>query len=397
MIRWFAAGTVVLAVALTVLPSSGPAVAGDTAPAWDDIRDTADSLLNAMPDRDWRLPAPESRDAGSLRLLFDSGARADKRIDELLDEAATILATSPVTGLREAVREKQQAIDSLNRQIAEWQVQRAGAPDRDGVIDGLLGRVTPRSRDDYDRRIAAARQDIDGLAAERNTLKTQFREDLQGIGVTLSGEQVDWLLGMVTGDDIVGMLVLYGNLLGINTALAEATRAGTESLDVARRYYGFQTVLLGVAVHAHETFLRKVNDEYLGRLDRIVAETTQLREDTRRSLRAERQPALRAAYESNLAAQDLTLRTADLYRQILVGQARQIAQRREQLQREYDVRVNTYRTVQASSSLVTMMRDSGRAFDGLMRLELPELRPFENIEMQNEFRRLTDQIAAPSS
>jgi len=68
-----------------------------------------------------------------------------------------------------------------------------------------------------------------------------------------------------------------------------------------------------------------------------------------------------------------------------------------QIERQHRVAVNTWRTVDVSSDLVSMMRTTGKAFDALMKLEIPPIRPFESQEMELEFQKITDTIKTPMS
>ena len=62
------------------------------------------------------------------------------------------------------------------------------------------------------------------------------------------------------------------------------------------------------------------------------------------------------------------------------------------LAKDLAVARNTFETVKLSGDLLTVMRSSEQLFELLYELQVPELRPFENVEMQREFERLTDQL-----
>jgi len=54
---------------------------------------------------------------------------------------------------------------------------------------------------------------------------------------------------------------------------------------------------------------------------------------------------------------------------------------------------NTYRTVSLSSSVVSMIREGANTFDQLISLQMPDIREFQNAEVREEFRNLTEQLA----
>ncbi len=372
----------VLALAAAVVLGAAPALAQSPEQVWGEAQGTLEDIL--------------ARRADSGFAPIDSDTRAGRRLDGLLDQAVDLLAASDVTRLRQQIRERRAQIQDLNRRMADWQIAMIGAPPESGLADDMLGWLGPRTRDQYQSRIDAARTELARHEAEFDRLKQDFVDGLNRIGVQIDREQVDGLLGMATADDLVGMAAVFENMRGINQALLEATRATGESMEVARRYYGIHAVMMDIAVQMHERVLNRVDEDYLARLGRLVEETTRLHEQTRRQLAAERDDRLRAVLRNNAAAQELTLRAADQYRARLTAQRRQVAAAHDRLRHERDVAVNTFRTVDLSGSLLDLINASGRAFDALMQLQIPELRPFENLDMQREFERLTNQIGGSS-
>ncbi len=50
---------------------------------------------------------------------------------------------------------------------------------------------------------------------------------------------------------------------------------------------------------------------------------------------------------------------------------------------------NTYDTVEISAELMNLMNSTKESFDLIMSLQVPEIVPFENLEMKEEFQRLS--------
>ena len=63
--------------------------------------------------------------------------------------------------------------------------------------------------------------------------------------------------------------------------------------------------------------------------------------------------------------------------------------RRDALQRQVEVAMNTYRTVSLSSNLISLMETSDKHIALLTKLEVPQMVSFDNESMQREFQRLT--------
>ena len=384
-----AASVAVIALSLTAGPAFGAERGADS---WQAVNDQVGEIAKLRGETDWYAKGD------------GSDSRRQKRIDKLLDQAVALLSRSDALNERKRLREIQDEVRRLEGEIARWRVDQAAAPEGPGGLSGLLSQsvgqalgVSQPTKETLRGRIASAEARIVALGEEMTGLKESFRRDLAAMGIALTPAQVDGLMRLATTDDIIGMQAVFENLRTINQQLLEATMRSDESIDVAKRYYGIYAVLLEVALHMQDRFLADVDQRYLARLDAIVADTRKVREEAQAMLRTEREERLRRIVEENVRAQDLTLRTAELYRAHLADQRGQVAAARSRVVRELRVAVNTYRTVTLSADLVGMLRESGRSFEAVMKLEIPELRPFSNLEMQKEFERLTDRLRTPVS
>lgn len=357
--------------------------AADPGEVWSDANKTVSKLVETRARTDFATPEPESPQL--------------RHLQKLMADAIEILSTSDVLDERERILEIQEEIRALQSDIADWRFAMTSAPDGDsGLVSDLMSRLPLQSvqtKASFEVKIARAEAQIADLRQESKDIRADFIEGLHKIGIDLTADQVDGLMSMATAEGIIDMQTAFDNMKAINGVLLEATVQTDESLDVAKRYYGIYTVMLEVAMFMHEDFIDKVNNDYLVKLDRIIEKTQELRKEANSMLQKEKDKGLRKTLQNNVAAQDLTLRTADLYKKRLIEQRDRVRRSLRNIERQHGVAVNTYRTVEYSSDLVTMMRNTGKAFDALMKLEIPPIRPFESLEMQNEFERLTNEIA----
>jgi hypothetical protein len=97
--------------------------------------------------------------------------------------------------------------------------------------------------------------------------------------------------------------------------------------------------------------------------------------------------------DANLEAQQLTIEAAGVYRDYLKQQAAR-CRARVALQEDIATAWNTYETVRVSGELVDLVKSSQQLLDGLLDRQVPALRPFQNLEMQREFAKLTEQLRA---
>ena len=80
------------------------------------------------------------------------------------------------------------------------------------------------------------------------------------------------------------------------------------------------------------------------------------------------------------------------YKQSLARQKYEMIKANESCKRNIITAVNTYRTAALSKELSSLIATSRRAFDSITKLSVPDLRPFENAKMKDEFSRLTKEI-----
>jgi len=276
---------------------------------------------------------------------------------------------------REHIDRLQDKIDSLNDKISELKEQR---------VTALAG-----ERKEIDSRIAEARNDIaaheQSIAVERGNLQKRFRL----AGLELDQAQLTALLARVDADDLVGMAVTFDTLADITRKLMQLMRDSGEDLRQARRYYGMYVALLEFVLYMQDGYLDKLDNNYLPRIAAVLADTRRVQSESLRLLSGESSAARKAIVRHNIEAQQLTLKVARLYRQELKAQKARIERAREVVRRDYRVARNTYDTVRIGADLVRLMQVSQEAFAAVMSIQIPEIAPFENLEMQRKFEELS--------
>jgi hypothetical protein len=304
-------------------------------------------------------------------------------IDALLDETVAILSVSPVQRFRDRIRAIEAEIGSARADIADHRQRRVSAP-----TEGALKRTVA----DYDRLIREREADIARLEEEKARVRKEFARAVRELGVQLSDEQVEFLLSTVVGDNMVDLGILFDNVRSVTDQLEGLVAESGEDLDAARRYYGMYVVLLRALRRMHVQIEEAIGEQYVPQIDGIIARAQALTAETRR---LERQsPGKSELFAANLEAQRLTVDAASVYRQYLGEQKQQVARARAELDRDIDAAWNTYETVRVSGELVGLVRASQQLLEGLMNRQVPALRPFENLEMQREFEKLTEQLRA---
>ena len=359
--------------------------------AWDSARD---SLAPTEPDgfsQVWVNVVPKLEETVTLedaqRDLPDKAwFRRDKRdaqeeINQLLDESVAILSSSPVQLYRERMGALERQIDAARADIDRYRKERVAAPAQS---------FTAKTVDDYDHMIEEREQDVRRYRAELEKVKREFASDLRALGLELSDEQVQFLLSTVVGDNMVDLGIVFDNVKAITAQLEQLVRDSGEDLKSARRYYGMYVVLLRALNRMHLDVEQAIDQEYIPRINAIAQRARALSQDTRALLGAH--PEKAELLSANLDAQQLTIDAAGIYRDYLKQQAEQVRSARAALEEDIDTAWNTYETVRVSGELVDLVKSSQQVLDGLLNRQVPPLRPFQNLEMQREFAKLTEQL-----
>lgn len=305
-----------------------------------------------------------------------------ERIEALLDEVTEILATSPVQGLRVELAAMQERNAEDEARISVLRERRISAPE-----DALIGETVKR----IDNQMEKLRESIRGRDSEIRDAKTRFAKEVKASGIDLSRDQLDFLLSTVVGDTVIDIGIAFQNVKNITGQLEALTGESLENMETARRYYGMYTVLLKALAAIYDSAISEIDQLYIPEIDDIDTRTRALITKTRSLLEGAAEEHLEAL-SGNVAAQEFTLEAATLYRDYLVQQRGGLEEARDKLRENLSVAQNTYETVKISGDLLRVMNSSEDLFELLFELQVPTLRPFENLEVKREFVKLTTQL-----
>jgi len=163
-------------------------------------------------------------------------------------------------------------------------------------------------------------------------------------------------------------------------------------LTQAKKYYGMHMVLLELVVYIEDRLIEKIEHNYLNQIDKIIVQTKDILIETDQKISNEKDLKRRNIYYQNYESQKLTLKTAMVYRKNLTDELKQIKKAKEVSQKNLDLSRNTYETVTISSDLFKIITSSQEMMRAVMKLQIPTIIPFENIQMKNKYRELTKKI-----
>jgi hypothetical protein len=308
-------------------------------------------------------------------------------INTLLDNAIGVLGVSEIATTRQTLRRLQQEIRDIQEALVSDRENRISAPAEEDL--NKVQKTYTVSREDYSLMIQEAEEGVAERQADIADLELEFVIQMRGIGVELTVESARSLLSTVTGDDFIEMCVVFDNVRGVTVQLQELTEKSGESLDAAKRYYGSYVVLIHMMDRIQLNLIWRIEEEMIPRLSKFSAEAELLIRDAEENMA---EGGDRGIGEQNIASNQLTMRATDFYTVYLGEQAGEILARNEELQITLRDAQNTLDTVALSSEVAALMKEGSRNFAALLKLDLPDLKGFENAELKAEFERLTEKM-----
>ena len=351
----------------------------DTAAYFEKVHDALEDALGVYQDQETR---PKGDDLAFYDFLSKTKESQQKKVDRYLEAAAEGLGISKINDRRNRIMDMRKAIADSRQDASVFRRKRISAPEKS---------YNPLSvtKSGYDSKITTAEETIkqaeESIAAEKQRLV----DDMKKIGMTIKPADVDILLDSITGDEFVRISIMFNNAKNFAGELERLTNESGEDLDAAKKYYGVYLMLLKSIDLMQNEFIKTVDDEYYPKLNQYAEKA---RENIKQAEEAISQGGSREILENNIDNNQLTYDAAMYYKQSLARQKYEMIKANESCKRNIITAVNTYRTAALSKELSSLIATSRRAFDSITKLSVPDLRPFENAKMKDEFSRLTKEI-----
>lgn len=351
------------------------------------LKDTAENRADArkLPGRDEFLVTP---------MWTETREDREDRIRALLDSALGIVTDAPVVEVQKKVENLRRNISDLEDQIVQLKERQLTAP-KDSLLPGMLSDTVASLATE----INDAEARIEANKAEISKAKTEIRDALIASGIELGDGQIDLLLESVLSGDLVRLVAAFNAAKLIDAQLADRLSASGDNMKAARRYFAMHAALFAMLVHAQQSTINKIDENYVPKLDAIIKDIKVARQKTDRLLKeGGNRPDQVRALNANRQSQEIAEEAARGYRDYLQQQREQLARARSRATHDLRIADNTFETVEASFQLRNLMRDSAASFEAIQKLEAPTFdQIFKNEELRKEFENLTRKLDVPTS
>lgn len=321
--------------------------------------------------------APESA------LFQPDKAELSGNYEDVINSIITLLEGTNILRYRNRIERLKKQISKTQDEISRLNEARIGAPSKHWFHT---------TKEGYSEQIDAAVKNIEDYQLTINNTQNDFVDELNAMGLNLSIEQAKVLLARVDADDILQMMVVFDTLKYLTINLMDIMNQSGDSVDYVR-YYGMYVVLLDLALIMQNQYIESIDNQYMPRLEEIIDRTFEINKESVRSLRKERSEARRRVYRSNIKAHQLTLTVSKLYIENIRRQRAQISEVKDKLEKDLALARNTFETVSVSSELLNILTVGQSSFDALMKLQVPEIVPFEDNAMLRKFEEISDKLS----
>jgi hypothetical protein len=342
--------------------------------AWDNV---VDELQEGTHYIDELKRVPESSWIGRDKAAVqeDINALFDRIIEGLVGD--DLMAYK---GQMERLREK---IDRNKSRILTYREKRIGAPESSKIYT---------TKSDYDEKIKDLKDENAMLENEMRIIKQNLQQSFADIGVDLSMEQIDVLLTRVDGDDIIQISLVMDTLKYITRQILQLMKESNEELKQAKKYYGMHQVLLELVVYIQQKYIDKTNNLYIPKINKIITDAENMIEQTKRLKAQEEDPKRAAVYAHNIEALEWTLRVAEQYRLDLIRSRNKMTKAQVVALANLKVSQNTYETVSLNADLYDLISESQEMFVTVSRIQVPDIVPFENVQIRKKYKELTQML-----
>jgi len=343
---------------------------------WDSLRD---KFIDGYKLYDEKNKTPES----SILRIGKDKEDVQEEIDELLNDIMHVLIDDDLLAYKSKIERIKKQIKASEIKLAEYKEARISAPNESLVYTTQVG---------YDLKIKNTRKEIANLKHQIIKVQNDLKKSFIAIGIEISTQQIEILLARANGDDVIQISLIMDLLKQITNQIMHLMKSSNESLTQAKRYYGMHMMSLALVVHIQQHFIDKVDNQYIPKIAHISNEAERMMDQTEDLIDSETNIYRQELYRANLKSQTLTLKVAKLYKQDLIASRAKLIQAQERAKKNLQVAYNTYSTVSLSSGLYDLIAQSQLMFNEISKIQIPNIIPFENIQIEQKYRELTTKI-----
>ena len=351
-------------------------------PTQIDVRDKIDTVRIYVDDIS--ILKKQEVEASSFTLISKSKKDFRIEIDEVLKDIEPVLFDGEVVNYASKIRNARQQISQLKNKKVELNEDLVFAPEQ--------GSLLKSSKNDIREEIKR----VDFLISKSETLIDELEFDLKKkmseLGIDLTREQIRVMTTRVDGDELARSFAIFDVTRQISNTLGQLMKENSFSAQTTVKYYGTYVILSEILGYSQREYIYKIKTLYLPAIAKIEDDIEASIDFAKKSLGDATSDSNKEILRSNIRSNQFSLEVVQSYRTILKSQIKSLENALDRTEEQIMVAYSTYDTAANSANLVNLISETQETFDRIMNMQVPDIIPFENTELELKFQEISDQI-----
>ena len=327
--------------------------------------------------------------ASSFTIISKSKKDYRIKIDEVLKEIEPVLFDGQVVNYSERIRKAKRGIEDFEEKKVELNEKIIFAPEESSLFN--------TSKDELRKEIEKI--EILTKKSEKliNKLEFDLKRKMSALGIKLTREQIRIMTTRIDGDDLAKSFAIFDVTKQITKTLGLMMEQNSFSGSATTKYYGIYVILSEILGYSQRQYIEKIDEIYLPALTVIEKNIEDSIYFAKNSIKETDNEQNKKILESNIEANKFSLSVLGKYKEILIGQRNSIEKAVERTNEQIMVAYSTYDTAVNSANLINLISQTQESFNKIMDMQLPEIIPFENSELENKFNEISEQLLKATS
>ena len=347
-----------------------------------DVKDKMDSIRLYLEDVN-DLKKKETK-ASSFTIISKSKKDYRIEIDKVLRDIEPILFDGEIVNYATRIRSIRENIKNFENEKVKLNEKLIFAPKKSSLLKS--------SKDDLKNEI----ENLDKLISKSKIIIDELEFDLKrkmnNLGIKLTREQIRVMTTRIDGDDLARSFAIFDVTKQISNTLSKIMIKNSFSSSASVKYYGTYVVLSEILGFNQRQYINKIENIYLPGLEKIKEDIEETIEFTEESLEDSKIEQNRNILLSNIKSNKFTLDVLNKYKIILLNQTKSLKVALKRTNEQITVAYSTYDTAVNSANLVNIINQTQDTFNKIMNMQLPNIIPFENIELEQKFQEISNQL-----
>ena len=326
----------------------------------------------------------KEEEASSFKIIGKSKKDYRIEIDKVLSEIEGILFDGQVVNYSKKIRKVREKIVSLESQKVILNEDLVFASDKKKFLGS--------SKDEIKNELKEIDRVINNSYILIDELEYDLKKKLSFLGIEVTREQIRIMTTRVDGDELAKSFAIFDVTKQISTTLGELVKKNSFSASTTVKYYGTYVILTEILAFSQREYIRKIEEVYRPAILKIEDDVDSSIDFAKKSIKSAKSDSSKNILQENIKSNKFTLKVLKQYDKILEKQKESLERASKITKEQISVAYSTYDTAANSANLISLINETEDSFSKILDMQLPEIIPFENTELEMKFQEVSGQI-----